>query len=129
MLRRLNELRMALTVLLNDADTTKKKEDRALLLTDGEWRLTGDIVHVLSEFEKATTVASGSQYVTLSPLLPIITHLSSSMVACTSSVDTAACRQLAETLKVELVKKFPAAHSPQPNRHHRSVFGIRPSLP
>ena len=105
MLKRLQELRMALTVVLSDDEALQADNDR--LLKDNEWLLMADMVNVLSEFEKATTVVSGQRYVTLSLILPIATHLSGTMAAVSSTTQTSSGKKLAKTLQKELQKKFP----------------------
>ena len=111
MVCRLQELRTPLTVVLSDASLTKKKDDRDLLLKDDDWNLVDDLVMILKEYEDATTVVGGESYLTLSLLLPITTHLYDTTARYARKAGTVAGKALAETLNVELTKKFPI-HEP-----------------
>lgn len=58
------------------ADGAKLKK---VLLNDNEWELLDELCNILAPFEKATRDFSGSTYVTLSKIVPIITNLTSSL--------------------------------------------------
>ena len=105
----LQELRSPLTVVLSDASLTKKEDDRDLLLKDDDWNLVNDLVMILKEYEYATTVVGGESYRTLSLLLT--THLYDTTARYARKAGTVAGKALAETLNVELTKKFPI-HKP-----------------
>ena len=97
----------ALAALLTDPNATPKAEERALLLTHRQWSLAEDMVMVLDEFERATTVVSGQQYVTLSLLLPIVDHLHDSTIAVATKCKTTPAKSFAKGLAAELTAKFP----------------------
>jgi hypothetical protein len=58
------------------ADGAKLKK---VILNDNEWDLLDELCNILAPFEKATRDFSGSSYVTLSKMVPIITNLTSSL--------------------------------------------------
>ncbi len=49
------------------------------MLNDNEWELLDELCNILASFEKATRDFSGSTYVTLSQIIPIITNLTNSL--------------------------------------------------
>ena len=57
-----------------DGDRLKK-----FMLDDNEWELLDELCNILAPFEKATRDFSGSTYVTLSQMIPIITNLTNSL--------------------------------------------------
>lgn len=107
MVRRLLLLRIPLTAVLCDPQLTRKADDRLLMLSDNQWNLAEELKNILAEYEMATTIVSGQRYVTLSLLLPVISHLNevTSSAATTSTV--AAARRFAAKLSAELMSKFP----------------------
>ena len=64
--------------LINEekADGIKLKK---VMLNDNEWELLDELCNILAPFEKATRDFSGSTYVTLSQMFPIITNLTNSL--------------------------------------------------
>ena len=107
MVRRLLQLRSALTVVLTDPAITKKKDDRDLFLKESEWRLATDLVLLLEEYEQAKTVIGGQSYLTLSLLMSVTTHLFDSTAKSVKKATSAAGRVFGETLNAELRKKVP----------------------
>jgi hypothetical protein len=58
------------------ADGIKLKK---LILTDNEWELLDELCNILAPFEKVTHDFSGSTYVTLSQIVPLVTNLTNSL--------------------------------------------------
>lgn len=52
---------------------------KKLVLKDNEWELLDELCNILAPFEKATRDFSGSTYITLSQMFPIITNLTNSL--------------------------------------------------
>lgn len=55
------------------------KRLKKLILKDNEWELLDELCNILAPFEKATRDFSGSTYITLSQMFPIITNLTNSL--------------------------------------------------
>lgn len=74
---------LQLNVNLSCSFTREEKADGAklkkVILNDNEWELLDELCNILAPFEKATRDFSGSTYVTLSKIVPIITNLTSSL--------------------------------------------------
>ena len=98
MLERLIELQRAITVVLVDAVLTPKKDHRDLLLSDQQWALAKELVDLLQKFEETTMVVSGQKYVTMSLLLPLLTHLASSAGSAAVSASSSEARKFAAQL-------------------------------
>lgn len=111
MLRRLVALRVPLTAVLCDKETTPKEADRQLLLKDHQWALAEELVAVLSHLEAATTVVSGQKYVTMALMLPVATRLETIMSSLADSSTNATARAFARSLSAELSSKFPCIAS------------------
>ena len=104
MLQRLVELKVSVSAVLTDPVLTPKSDHRALLLKEKRWALAEELVSALRPYEKATSVLSGQQYLTISSVLPI----TSSLVRCSeqyageeqmSAPVKAFCRQLVQEVK------------------------------
>ena len=106
MLERLLELQWPLTLILVDPVLTPKKDHQDLLLKEWQWALAKGLVELLQPFEYATTILSGQKYVTLSLLLPVVSHLATFVDEASHRADLATVRKLAEIFKNELDQKF-----------------------
>ena len=114
MLQRLLELRVAVTAVICDAKLTPKRGDRELLLKDSQWKLAEESTSLLEPFEVATTVISGQSYVTLSLLMPAVSHLYETVSTAATESSSATCRTVASILKSELKRKFPDTFQSHP---------------
>ena len=52
---------------------------KKLILKNNEWELLDELCNILTPFEKATRDFSGSTYITLNQMFPIITNLTNSL--------------------------------------------------
>ena len=114
MLRCLLELRVAVTAVICDAKLTPKRGDRELLLKDSQWKLAEELTSLLEPFEVATTVISSQSYVTLSLLMPVVSHLYETVSTAATESSSATCRTVASILKSELKRKFPDTFQSHP---------------
>ena len=71
MLVRLNQLRVPLTAVMNDATVTKSG-DQTLNLTASQWKLIEALGDLLEPFKGVTTDLSASRKVTISTVLPML---------------------------------------------------------
>ena len=75
-------------------------------MKEEQWALAKNLVNILQEFEVAATIVSGQKYVTLSLMLPVVSHLASSASSAASSAGLATAQKFAAKLKTKLTDKF-----------------------
>ena len=115
MLQRLVKLRVPLTAVLCDDQLTPKRQDHEMLLKDNEWMLAEHLIELLEPFEMATTAVSGQRYVTLSLLLPVVSHLYLEVSSTLEKQLPTAAKNVAAKLKSKVTRKFPEISTPSPS--------------
>ncbi|GBC22815.2 zinc finger BED domain-containing protein 1-like [Rhizophagus irregularis DAOM 181602=DAOM 197198] len=73
------QLNINLSCSLKPEEKADGNRLKKLVLKDNEWELLDELCNILAPFEKATRDFSGSTYITLSQMFPIITNLTNSL--------------------------------------------------
>ncbi|CAG8765353.1 12082_t:CDS:2 [Cetraspora pellucida] len=76
------------------------------ILNDDEWKTLYNLIHLLYEFEKATALLGGSNYVTLSAMFPIIQWLIYNLHNNYSNIDDTTIQAVHNTILTDMEKRW-----------------------